>query len=102
MLFQNTFPSIRLEFDNFKFVPEEIEQNLIRLRSQYDQLLKENENQQIKLSTLEKQLQSNNSYEQLKQHQTYLEEQLTKQCEKTIQLENILKQANIGLLKIFL
>ncbi|CAF3603999.1 unnamed protein product, partial [Rotaria sp. Silwood2] len=88
-------PSIRLEFDNFKFVSEEVEHKLIRLRSLYDQLLKENEEQQHEISLLEKRLYSNNSYEKLKEHQTQLEKQLAKQCEKTIQLENILKQENI-------
>ncbi|CAF4650357.1 unnamed protein product, partial [Rotaria sp. Silwood2] len=78
-------PFIRLEFDNFKFVSEEVEHKLIRLRSLYDQLLKENEEQQHEISLLEKRLYSNNSYEKLKEHQTQLEKQLAKQCEKTIQ-----------------
>ncbi|CAF1573999.1 unnamed protein product, partial [Rotaria sordida] len=88
---------IRLEFNNFKFVSEEVEHKLNRLRSQYDQLLKVNEEQQNKISQLEKRLYSNNSYEQLKEHQKQLEQQLAKQCEKTIELENILKHENIGL-----
>ncbi|CAF3349870.1 unnamed protein product [Rotaria sp. Silwood1] len=92
---QKILPYIRLEFDNFKFVSEEVEHKLIRLRSQYDQLLKDNEEQQHKITQLEKRLYSTNSYEQLKQHQTQLEEQLAKQCEKTIELENILKHENI-------
>jgi hypothetical protein len=67
------------------------------LRSQYDQLSKENEKQRNEISLLEKRLHSNNSYEQLKERQIQLEEQLAKQCEKTTQLENILTQENIGL-----
>lgn len=97
--FKNTSPSIRLSFDNFKFVSEEIEHELISLRSEYEQLLQENEKQRSEIILLEKSLHTNNSYEQLKEHQTKLEEQLSQQCEKTIQLENILQQANIGLLR---
>jgi hypothetical protein len=63
------------------------------------QLSEENEKQRHEISLLEKRLHSNNSYQQLKEIQTQLEEELAKQCEKTIQLEDILKQANIGLSK---
>ncbi|CAF1431308.1 unnamed protein product, partial [Rotaria sordida] len=97
---QKTSSFIRLEFNNFKFVSEEVEHKLNRLRSQYDQLLKVNEEQQNKISQLEKRLYSNNSYEQLKEHQKQLEQQLAKQCEKTIELENILKHENIDKVKI--
>jgi len=69
------------------------------LRTQYDQLSKENDNQRREISLLEKRLHPTNSLEQLKEHQTHLEEQLAKQCEKTTQLENILQKENIGLSK---
>lgn len=76
---------------------EDVEQELIRLRSRYDQIIKENAEQQNKISLLEERLYSNNTYKQLKVHQTELEEKLIKQCEKTTQLENILTKENIGL-----
>ncbi|CAF3947627.1 unnamed protein product [Rotaria magnacalcarata] len=96
---QKSSSFLRLQFDNFKFVSEEIEQNLIRLRSRHDDLIKENEEQQNKISLLEQRLYANHSYEQLKEHQAQLEEQLAKQCEKTIQLEIILRQENIDKIK---
>ncbi|CAF3307816.1 unnamed protein product [Rotaria socialis] len=97
---QKSSSFLRLQFDNFKFVSGEIEQNLIRLRSRHDDLIKENEEQQNKISLLEQRLYSNHSYEQLKEHQAQLEEQLAKQCEKTIQLESILTQENIDKIKV--
>ncbi|CAF4218377.1 unnamed protein product, partial [Rotaria magnacalcarata] len=69
------------------------------LRSRHDDLIKENEEQQNKISLLEQRLYANHSYEQLKEHQAQLEEQLAKQCEKTIQLEIILRQENIDKIK---
>lgn len=90
---------IRLQFDEFIFLSNDIEQDLIRLRHQYEQLSKENEKQRREISTLENRLHSNHHhpYDLLKFHQTQLEEQLAQQCRKTIELENILQQANIGI-----
>ena len=88
--------SIRLQFDRFQFLPNDIEQDLIRLRRQYEQLSKENEKQRREISTLENRFHSNHPYDLLKFHQTQLEEQLAQQCRKTIELESILQQANIG------
>ena len=79
-----------------KFISDDIERDLIRLRHQYEQLSKENEQQRREISTLENRFHSNHSYDLLKFHQTQLEEQLAQQCRKTLELENILQQANIG------
>ncbi|CAF3589009.1 unnamed protein product [Adineta steineri] len=92
---QNASPYLRLEFDNFKFISDKIEQDLIELRSQYQQLTKQNEDQRHEISALEKRLLSNKSITQLKDRQIELEKQLLQQCEKTIQLETILQQENI-------
>ncbi|CAF4324459.1 unnamed protein product, partial [Adineta steineri] len=91
----NASPYLRLEFDNFKFISDKIEQDLIELRSQYQQLTKQNEDQRHEISVLEKRLLSNKSITQLKDRQIELEKQLLQQCEKTIQLETILQQENI-------
>ena len=79
-----------------KFVSAQVEDDLLRTRCQLDEASQENEEQRQEISLLEKQLHSNNAYELLKQQQTYLEQQLVKQCEKTLHLENVLKQENLG------
>lgn len=84
---QKNTPIVRLEFDKFKFISKQIEENL---RFEYEQLSQEN----TKLNNELSQIKFHSTYQQLKDHQTYLEQQLEKQCEKTVHLENILQQAN--------
>ncbi|CAF4425154.1 unnamed protein product, partial [Adineta steineri] len=72
----NASPYLRLEFDNFKFISDKIEQDLIELRSQYQQLTKQNEDQRHERSVLEKRLLSNKSITRLKDRQIELEKQI--------------------------
>ena len=70
-----------------KFVPEQIEHELSQVRTQLDQLSKENEEQQREIATLRENLRSS---EQSK-------EQLVEEREKTNELQNIINQGAIGL-----
>ncbi|CAF0932357.1 unnamed protein product [Adineta ricciae] len=92
---QGTSPYLRLEFDHFKFVSTEIEQDLREQRHQIEQLIKQNEEQRRELSDLKKRLFSNDIIKQLKEQQGQLEQQLLQQCEKTLQLENFFKEENL-------
>ncbi|UJR25264.1 hypothetical protein I4U23_006616 [Adineta vaga] len=92
---QKTSPYLRLEFDHFKFISNEMEHDFHQQRIQIEQLTKQIEEQRNEILLLEKRLLTNNTFTQLKEHQEQLEEQLAKQCEQTIQLENLLRQENL-------
>ena len=94
---KGTSSHLRLEFDHFKFVSSEIEQDLHEQRDQIEQLIKQNEEQRQEIAHLEKRLSSNDIIKQLKEQQGHLEQQLLQQCEKTLQLENFFKEENLGL-----
>ncbi len=76
-----------MELNDFKFVPEQIKHELSQVRTQFDQLSKENEEQQREITALRENLRSS---EQLK-------EQLVDEREKTNELQNIINQGAIGL-----
>lgn len=73
-----------------------MEDDLIETRAELKRLSDEHQKQREEIAALEKRLQPTSVYEQLKQRQNLLEEQLAEQCEKTIRLENLLQEENIG------
>ncbi|CAF5196214.1 unnamed protein product, partial [Rotaria magnacalcarata] len=76
---------IRLEFNDFKFISDEIEHELRQSRIQLDQSLEENKEQRCNIAILKENL---HSFEKLKQ-------QYAEQCDKINELQMIIDQQKI-------